>query len=144
MVDDFIKSLLRLESTSPAACSYEDVHNACKILVLVAHQSKELATHLENNIKSCCRDIMKTLKSSELATGAWLTRFNYLWDWWLNQLVCQLSSTLNAANPDTKSQRILQSTLIYLDLVYLLPNEDILPIWYAAGYCLHLRSLSSP
>jgi hypothetical protein len=89
-VEQFIRTFLRTgnESSSSFTASYQDVFNACKILVLEANHAPSLASTLERSLKACAVAILKELLNlGDIPLMQWLDKFNEHWHWWCRRLV---------------------------------------------------------
>jgi hypothetical protein len=93
LVDQFIRTFLRTGNESSSFnTSYQDVFNACKILVLEANQAPALASAVERSLKGCAVEIMKELiNTDDMPLMQWLDRFNEYWHWWCRRLVGTVS-----------------------------------------------------
>jgi len=95
LVETFIRTFLRTQDESISfTASYQDVFNACKILVLEANEAPLLAAILDRSLKTCAVEIMKGLINfGEGGLVQWLDEFDGRWHWWCRRLVSLILST---------------------------------------------------
>lgn len=87
LVEQFIRRSLQAGDIQIRSTSYEAVYDACKTIVVFAHEGKRVADTLERSLKQCAISIMNTLKSSKVTLFQWLEEYNKLWSWYTRRLV---------------------------------------------------------